>query len=227
MRWSIALLFAAQAVLAAGEPAILAQRTAAVLHASRDHRARLRMKRVLAALGVSCATLCFAASPAQQPAFTAEQVKAGFLYHFAAFVDWPESTPTDPVVIGLLGGEEVEAELRRIVAVKRTPGRSITVRRLQPGEDLSGIHIVYVSAAESQRLERVIAAARAGPTLVVSDTADGLERGATINFVTADRVQFEISLEAAHRGGLRVSARLLSVAVRVKRSRLTRDSAYV
>ena len=29
MRWSIALLFAAQAVLAAGEPAILAQRTAA------------------------------------------------------------------------------------------------------------------------------------------------------------------------------------------------------
>jgi uncharacterized protein DUF4154 len=177
-------------------------------------------------MGVSCATLCLGASPVEQPVFTAEQVKAGFLYHFAAFVDWPESTPTDPIVIGLLGGDEVEAELRRIVAAKRTPGRSITVRRLQPGEDLSGIHILYVSEAESQRLERVVAVARASPTLVVSDNADGLERGATINFVTADRVQFEISLEAAHRGGLRVSPRLLSVAVRVKKSGLTHDPAY-
>ena len=184
------------------------------------------MKRLFATLGVACATLCFGATPAQQPSFTAEQVKAGFLYHFTAFVDWPESTPTDPIVIGLLGGDEIEAELRRIVAAKRAPGRAIAVRRLQPGEDLSGIHILYVSAVESQRLERVVAAARASPTLVVSDTTDGLERGATINFVTADRVQFEISLEAAHRGGLRVSPRLLSVAVRVKKSELTQDPAY-
>jgi hypothetical protein len=184
------------------------------------------MKRLFAALGFSCATLCFGATPVQQPSFTAEQVKAGFLYHFSAFVDWPDATPTDPIVIGLFGGDEVEAELRRIVAAKRAPGRAIAVRRLQPGEDLSGIHILYVSAVESQRLERVVAAARAGPTLVVSDTTDGLERGATINFVTADRVQFEISLEAANRGGLRVSPRLLSVAVRVKKSGLTQDPAY-
>jgi hypothetical protein len=184
------------------------------------------MKRLFAALGFSCATLLSGGAPAQQPSLTAGQVKAGFLYHFTAFVDWPESTPADPIVIGLLGGDEVEAELRRIVATKRTPGRSITVRRLQPGEELSGIHILYVGAEESRRLERVVAAARAGPTLVVSDAGDGLERGATINFVTADRVQFEISLEAAHRGGLRVSPRLLSVAVRVKKSELTHDPAY-
>ena len=185
-----------------------------------------RMKRLFAAWGFTCATLFCGTAPAQQPSFTAEQVKAGFLYHFTAFVDWPESTPTDPIVIGLLGGDEVEAELRRIVATKRTPGRSITVRRLQPGEDLGGIHVLYVSAAESQRLERVVAAARVSPTLVVSDTTEGLERGATINFVTANRVQFEISLDSAHKGGLRVSARLLSVAVRVKKSGLAQEPAY-
>ena len=184
------------------------------------------MKRLLAVLGFSCATLLSGAAPAQQPSFTAEQVKAGFLYHFAAFVEWPDSTPTDPIVIGLLGGDEVEAELRRIVAAKRTPGRSIAVRRLQPGEDSSGIHILYVSALESQRLERVAAAVRANPTLVVSEAIDGLERGATINFVTADRVQFEISLESAQRAGLRISPRLLSVAARVKKSWLGPGPAY-
>jgi hypothetical protein len=183
------------------------------------------MKRVFAALGFACAALGFGPAPAQQPSLTAGQVKAGFLYHFAAFVDWPESTPTDSIVIGLLGGEEVEAELARIVASKRA-GRSITIRRVQPGDALGGIHILYVGAGESQRLERVVAAVRGTPTLVVSDTAEGLERGATINFITADRVQFEISLDSAHKGGLRVSPRLLSVAVRVKKSRLAQEPAH-
>ena len=184
------------------------------------------MKQVFAALGFACAALGFGTAPAQQPALTAGQVKAGFLYHFAAFVDWPETTPTDSIVIGLLGGEDVEAELGRIVAAKRTPGRSVTMRRLQPGDALGGIHILFVGAGESQRLERVVAAARGNPTLVVSDTSEGLERGATINFITADRVQFEISLDSAHKGGLRVSPRLLSVAVRVKKSRLPVGPAY-
>ena len=184
------------------------------------------MKQLFAALGFACAALGFGTALAQQPSLTAGQVKAGFLYHFAAFVDWPASTPTGSIVIGLLGGDDVEAELARIVAAKRSPGTAITMRRVQPGDDLGGIHILYVGAGESQRLERVVAAVRGTPMLVVSDTTEGLERGATINFITTDRVQFEISLDSAHKGGLRVSPRLLSVAVRVKKSGLKLEPAY-
>jgi hypothetical protein len=183
------------------------------------------MKRLLPALGFAFAAF-FAGGAAAQQTFTAEEVKAGFLYHFSAFVNWPDATPTDPIVVGVLGGEEVETELLRIAAAKRQPGRSILVRRLRAGEDLAGLHIVYVGASESQRLERVVAALRGGPTLIVSDTPDGLERGAMINFVTADRVQFEISLDSAHRGGLRLSPRLLSVAVRVKKSGLAQEPMF-
>ena len=185
------------------------------------------MKRLFARLALTSVALCSGAAPAQQqPSFTAEQVKAGFLYHFTAFVDWPESAQGELVVIGLMGGDEVEAELRRIVAAKRGPGKSISVRHLQPGDDVGGIHILYVGAAQSQRLERLAAAVRGGPTLVVSDMPDGLERGAMVNFVTADRVQFEISLESAQGVGLRVSPRLLSIAVRVKKTMLTQPPAY-
>jgi uncharacterized protein DUF4154 len=183
------------------------------------------MKRLLLALGFGCAAACCAdIAAAQQPSLTAEQVKAGFLYHFAAFVDWPVRTPTDSIVIGVLGADEVEAELRRIVGAKSTPARAITVRQLRPGDEPSGIHILYVGAAESQRLERVVAATRARPTLIVSDTPDGLERGAMINFVTSSRVQFEVSLEPALREGLRLSPRLLSVAIRVKKSGMAHES---
>jgi uncharacterized protein DUF4154 len=184
------------------------------------------MKRLFLAMLFACTAPCPVAAQAQQAALTAEQVKAGFLYHFTAFVEWPAAVPADSIVLGILGGEEVEAELRRIVAAKSSPGKSIIVRRLRPGDNLSGIHILYVGAGESQRLERAVAAVRGSPTLVVSDAAEGLERGAMINFVTTDRVQFEVALESAHRGGLRLSPRLLSVAVRVKKSDRDRATIY-
>lgn len=183
------------------------------------------MKRLFLAWGVACAAFCAGGADAQ-PAFTPEQVKAGFLYHFAAFVNWPDGTPTDPIVIGVLGADEVENELGRIVSAKRGAGRPITIRRLRAGENLGAIHILYVGAAESQRLERVIAAVRGNPTLVVSDTPDGLERGAMVNFVTTERVQFEISLDSTHQGGLRLSPRLLSVAVRIKKSGLAQEPLF-
>ena len=177
------------------------------------------MKRLLLVLGFAAAALC-AEGVLAQPSYTAEEVKAGYLYHLTAFVNWPDAVARDPIVIGVLGADDVEAELQRIVAAKPQPGRTINVRRLQPGDDFGGLHILYVGARERARLGRVVQAVSGHSTLVVSDTPDGLERGATMNFLTTDRVQFEISLESAHRIGLRLSPRLLSVAVRVKKSEL-------
>ena len=177
------------------------------------------MKRLLLVLGFAAAAVCAARVPAQ-PSYTADEVKAGYLYHLTAFVNWPDTIARDPIVIGVLGAEEVEAELQRIVAAKPQPGRTISVKRLQPGDDLGGLHVLYVGARERGRLGSAVRAVSGHSTLVVSDTPDGLERGATMNFLTTDRVQFEISLESAQRIGLRLSPRLLSVAVRVKKSEL-------
>lgn len=52
--------------------------------------------------------------------------------------------------------------------------------------------------------------------LIVSNTPRGLDVGSMINFLLVDRrVRFEVSLPAAKRSGLRISAELLSVASRV------------
>jgi hypothetical protein len=52
--------------------------------------------------------------------------------------------------------------------------------------------------------------------LVVTDHARGLDGGGMLNFVPVDgRIRFEASLVRAHDAGLRLGARLLSVAERV------------
>ncbi len=55
--------------------------------------------------------------------------------------------------------------------------------------------------------------------LLVSDMEAGLDQGAAINFVLTDRrVRFEISVRAAEEAGIKISSRLLSAALRLKRS---------
>lgn len=157
-----------------------------------------------------------------QAQFSEGEVKAAFLYNFARFVEWPKSRePGRELVIGVLGTREVEGELRRIAA-DRTQDRRMRVRAIDNGASLDGVHILYLGSGE-QAGPGIIAEARKRHILVVSDAPDGLARGAAINFVTTDRVRFEVSLKAAEDAGLRLSSRLLSVAMRIRKGEAPGD----
>jgi hypothetical protein len=155
---------------------------------------------------------------AQAPQVSAAEVKAAFLYNFANFVTWPEETGAQKeVVIGVLGSDEVEEHLRRIPPGQTAPGRPVSVRRVESANDLTGVHILFIGAAETNRLGRILARVGHRPVLTVTEVADGLKRGSIINLVTGDRVQIEISLAAAANAGLQLNSRLLGVATRIKK----------
>ena len=160
----------------------------------------------------------YASAPAEERV-TADSVKGAFLYHFAGYVQWPPAMlrADEPIVIGVAGADAVEAELRRIAPARKVQDRPLQIAHIEPGASLAGLHVLYVGRRESPRLARWLAAAAEYSILMVSDADDGLEQGAVINFVTTDRVQFEVSLAAAEQAGLRLSSRLLSVALRVKK----------
>jgi len=105
--------------------------------------------------------------------------------------------------------------LRRTAAAR--PGRSVTVKRVATVDEVAGVHILFVGWRENASLGRILPAVRQAPILTVTEAPDGIDRGSIINFVTADRVQFEVSLDAAARARLHLNARLLSVAMRVRK----------
>lgn len=146
---------------------------------------------------------------------TEEAVKAAFLHRFIGFVEWPaHSGAKDRVVIGVLNADEITAELNRYVAAKRSP---ISIRRIDSLQDLSGVHVLFIGARENARLAKIIAAVSHFPVLIVTEAPDGLDQGGMINFVTTDRVQFEVAVGNAARAGIHLNARLLSVAIRVRK----------
>lgn len=171
------------------------------------------------ALLLLVAALAFAPGASAQQSASESSVKAAFLYKFAGYVEWPASafaTPVAPIVIGVVGSDEVANDLARIAPGRSIAGHPIAVKRLGEGESLRGLAIVFVGRAAAARIPAVARAAQRDNVLVVTESEGALEQGSAINFVVLeDRVGFEVSLEAAERTGHRISARLLAVARRV------------
>jgi hypothetical protein len=179
--------------------------------------------RVASTLLAGCiAFACFQDARAQDSEYSEVSVKAAYLVHFLGYVEWASVKPqADVLTIGVIGNRDVAAELQRILPGRSVAGRSLRVRELGASDDFSAVNILYVGSSQSANLPAYAARARQQHILLVSDTELGLEKGATINFVNQDRrIRFEISLRAAEETGIKLSSRLLSAAIRLKRSNL-------
>ncbi len=174
--------------------------------------------------GLKRALLCLvlgtlAAAQAFSAQFSTEAVKAAYLFRFASYVEWPEAAKGEgPFTIGIVGAEDVAAHLERLLTGMSVQGRPARVRRLRADEDPAGVHILYIGAEAFRGSRPLRQRAIQSPILLVTDSRDGLDGGAVVNFVEVNRnLRFEISLDAAERSGLKIDSALLSVAARVDR----------
>jgi hypothetical protein len=144
-------------------------------------------------------------------------VKAAYLFKFLGYVDWPTAafaSAQAPVVIGVLGAEAIAGELQSLVAGKHVNERPVLVRKLEADDALDGLHVLFV--AKMADLPRQLERTRGAPILVVTDGPRSLEAGSMLNLIPVDgRIRFEASPVAAEHAGLKLGARLLSVAERV------------
>lgn len=149
------------------------------------------------------------------------EVKAAFLFKFPSFVEWPQGALGEgPVVIGVIGAEAVAAELQQVVGGREVQGRLLAVRRLRAGDPLDGLHVLFLGRDASPRLKDVVRARPDQPLLIVCEWEGALEQGAVVNFVRSEgRVRFEVALDNAGQRGLRISPRMLAVALSVRPAR--------
>jgi hypothetical protein len=185
----------------------------------------LRAWRWLGALALGCALAAGAAPPVwgeAAPVVGLERsVKAAFLYKFLGYTEFPAGTFADasaPVVIGVVGADELAAELARIVAGRTVNGRPLAVRSLKDTEAPSGVQLLFGAAADTNKLGRLQKLVPQQAMLTVTEAENGLAAGAVINFMIVDeRVRFDVALDAAERANVKLSSRLLTVAHQVRK----------
>ena len=146
-------------------------------------------------------------------------IKAGFIYNFAKFVEWPAnafSQSDSPIVIGILGSDPFGSTLDRIVEDKKIGAHAFVVRRLKWGKDLKELKdckILFVSSSEKMHIDELLQSIKNMSILTVGEAPGFAERGGIIRFTLEDnRVHFEVNVEAARQADLNISSRLLTLA---------------
>ncbi|MGE0158243.1 MAG: YfiR family protein [Gemmatimonadales bacterium] len=182
--------------------------------------ARRRRGRFVRAGRVTLAWLIAATLPVtvagQAAASRESQVKAAFLFNFGQFVTWPADRcpATDgPFVIGVLGTDRFGETLEALTRDATIQDRPVAIERYESVEDVGTCQILFVSASETDRLERVFDALAGKHVLTVGETPEFAAGDGVIALLLAGtRLRMEINTAAAATADLTISSKLLRLA---------------
>lgn len=171
-------------------------------------------------LRLSLALLVTAVSSRAEESQPSEyELKAAFLFNFAKFVEWPPKAfakDSSPLVVGVLGEKNPFGDdLKRTVRNKTINNRPLEVKEIQSVTEATNCHILFICTSEKKRLPEILDGLRDTPALTVGETDRFIQAGGMINFVLAgNKIRFEINDDAAKKAGLKISSKLLSLALR-------------
>lgn len=142
------------------------------------------------------------------------QLKAAFLFHFPAFVEWPATAlPRDkaPFVIGVLGQDPFGATLDEMVRGETVNLHPLTVERYRNAAEIRDCQILFIPAAELSHLDATtINTLKGHSVLTVTDADTAAPPGVVIALVKRDnKIRLRIDLQAARDSKLTISSKLL------------------
>ena len=117
-------------------------------------------------------------------------------------------------MVGVLGKNVFGNNLEKIINDRKVNNRSFQFRKYTSVTEVTNCQILFISSSEKNDFAKIMGALHNASILTVSETDGFIQAGGMINFVLQDnKIRFEISDEAAKKGRLRVSSKLLSLAV--------------
>jgi len=170
--------------------------------------------------GKSLQTFGQSAPPTEYPEY---QLKAGYLWNFSRYVDWPARSfkqTNSPLVIGILGQDRFGNDLRKLVAGKKVEGHDLVVRKVETMDQSRECQILFISMSERKRTVDILQALKSAPVLTVGESEGFIQAGGIINFQVRNReLLLDINRAAAEKVGLRISSKLLQIAEKGRESK--------
>ena len=172
------------------------------------------------------------------------EVKAGFLYNFLKFVEWPEEKVGDsnePIIIAVIG-KDVFKDAFDNIKDKTIEGRKITVKHFkgiselqrnssdEPSvkhpqiEAIQQSHLIFICPSEKNNIEEILRLLKDQAVLTVADTEGFLDAGGIIKLLMEEnKVRFEINMIAAKEAKIKIRSQLLRLAKKV----MNQQTSYI
>ncbi|MBN2612503.1 MAG: YfiR family protein [Bacteroidales bacterium] len=142
-----------------------------------------------------------------------EKFQAAYIVNFTRFIEWPADYIPGNFIIGVLNNDPIVKELESIAPNKTVFGKKIEVKVFNSPEAIKPIHIIFIPAHQSAKIDAVTTKLNGQSTLIVSHGSNGINEGSGINFLFVDnKLQFEIKKSNITKYNLKVSSDLENLA---------------
>jgi hypothetical protein len=151
------------------------------------------------------------------------ELKAGFLFQFAKYVEWPATAFADdkaPIVVGIVGQDPFGEYLDRLLKEKVVKGRGFVIQRFAKAADIGQCHILFVPRTEAARLPEIVKAAARWPVLTIGEDAKFARDGGAIGVLVQDeKPKLEVNVDVVRAAELTVDAKLLKAATVLRKEK--------
>ena len=146
-------------------------------------------------------------------------LKAAFIYNFTRYMQWDGSSGGEDFLIGILGDSDIRKPLDDIAAKRKVGDRAIKVLRFETEEDITPCQILFIPAAQSDKLESILERFKSLKTLTIAEDEGMAKKGAAVNFVeVGGKIRFEMNTDALEKTGITASSKLKNIAILVNGS---------
>ncbi len=180
-----------------------------------------KVKKIIVALLIIVFPLISPASStlAENEDFNEYVVKAGFLYSFTKFIDWPEDKLKNKKKgrfnLCLFGENPFGNILKNLAKKRKFKGSELIIKENPPSDHLKKCHILFIPRPYGSFLKSLLKIIGKAPVLVVTEETGLADQGAGINFVIKEgkknKIRFQINRKAVERGRLWISSELLKL----------------
>jgi hypothetical protein len=137
-----------------------------------------------------------------------QEIKAGLLYNFLKYTQWPSDTGTT-IRLCIYGPDPFRGKLDPMQG-RSVNRREIIVRKINRADEASGCHLLFINAQEKGRWPELRNSLNGKGILTVSDFSSFVATGGMIEFGYRDNhIAATLNIDAVHSAGLRVEDRLL------------------
>lgn len=160
-------------------------------------------------------------SSAYSQQYTEYEVKTAYLYNFAKFVEWPESSFRSdelPFIIGIHGNDSFYDQLITTLKDKKIKNRKIIIKYFETTEDITNCHLLFITKITKFEAIKALKTLKNKAILTVGDDIDDFcKHGGIINFTKQfDRYRFEVNNYFALQESLLINPKLLALARIIK-----------
>lgn len=134
-------------------------------------------------------------------------LKAQFIYNFAAYIEWPIIYNGTEFVIGVAGDDAAVKKIKAVIGGKKVGGKKLKIEKY---DKVTNYHMVYVTSSSSSSFSSLKNEARKNKTILVTDDESLFDFGAHISFImNGDKIRYALNKPAIEKIGLKVSTELM------------------